>query len=501
MSADKSYWVEMMAPGEKDFNFNARVGFTSAAYRNAALRELNGRITINHMPVTFMSDLCTSLIIAKPVYDINCQELDQLITMRSRYSTVITPSKKSSPNADLVIIWIHSNDQIGLKTAADAVRRIVQPKTVDFESTEEFRCVTGPAGREELRGIEADTGAKITVDARLMNVLVRGPETARRRAAMAVDRFVADNKTLLRTEVLLGTCGNTVRLMKLLLTKYGVDLEQLQRRTGALYLELQLRRHALVFRGTKDAYESLQMALREDEAQLTDEPTATPSDDSPACTVCFCPIDKGDIYRLEYCGHAYCRQPCIGALLQQKCRDADFPAACVQEDCGESVVLRDLTNLLGHSPEAKSRWHRAAVESLVKANPGQYHYCTTPDCPTVYRAATSPDEGVRFRCSQCSAVTCTACHVHYHDGVTCAEYEAMKRDGNVDIITWLNDDVANRALCPSCKTPMEKDGGCNHIYCTACHAHICWKCKGTFDTATATYDHLSHDHNGIFDWM
>ena len=493
----KSYRIKMMAPGEKDFNFNARVVFTSAAHRNAALRELDGRITIDRMPVTFMSDLCTSLIIAKPVYDINCQELDQLITTRSRYGTVITPSKKSSPNADLVVIWIHSNDQIGLQTAADAVRRVVQPKTVEFESTEEFRCVTGPAGREELRRIEADTGAKITVDARLMNVLVHGPETARRRAAMAVDRFVEDNKTLLNKEKLLGTRGNSARLVKLLLTKYGVDLEHLQRRTGALFLELQLRRHALVFRGTEDAYTSLQMALREDEAQLTDEPTATPSDDSPDCPVCFCPIDEGDIYRLEYCGHAYCR-PCIGALLQQKCRDADFPAACVQEDCRESVVLRDLTNLLGHSLEAKSCWHRAALESLVKTNPGQYHYCTTPDCTTVYRAATSRDDGVRFRCCQCSAVTCTACHVHYHDDYdTCAAYQATHRDDKDDINAWISENSANRALCPSCKTPMEKAGGCNHMYCSACHAHMCWTCKKTFPSAPATYDHMRRYHGGI----
>ena len=493
------YRVEMIPPKEKDFDYNARIIFTSAVDEMTVLGTLEGQVTVGRKPVTFTRDLRTSFVVAKPVYDVIREELDQVMTACSRGGTFVKVPKKSFPNARHIVVLIYSDDRSGLQVASDSVRRVVQPKTVEFDSTEEFRCVTGPAGREELRRIEADSGAKITVDARLMNVLIHGPETVRRRAAMAVGRFVQDNKTLSRKEVLLGTRGNSAGLMKLLLTKYGVDLEQLQRRTGALYLELQLRRHALLFRGTTDAYDSLQKALREDEAQLTDVPTTTPSADSANCPVCFCPIDEGDIYRLEYCGHAYCR-PCIGALLQQKCRDAEFPVACVQEDCGEAVVLRDLTNLLAHSPEAKSRGHRAAVESLVKTNPGQYHYCTTPDCPTVYRAATSRDDGVRFRCSQCSAAMCTACHVHYHDGVTCAAYQATTRADDVtqkaslcedDLETWLSEDSSNRFLCPSCAVPVQTNPGSAHVVCDTCHAYICGTCKATFEQLSETHDHLS----------
>ena len=111
---------------------------------------------------------------------------------------------------------------------------------------------------------------------------------------------------------------------------------------------------------------------------------------------------------------------------------------------------------------------------------------------------TSRDDGVRFRCCQCSAVTCTACHVQYHDDYdTCAAYQATHRDDNDGFNAWISEDSANRALCPSCKTPMEKDGGCNHMYCTACHAHTCWTCKKTFPSASATYDHMRRYHGGI----
>ena len=501
------YRVEINPPKEKDFDFNARISFTNAADGMTALRALNDHVTMNSKPVTFTHDLRTSLTVARPVYDTIREELERIIQLCSRDGNFVNVSKKPVPDARNVVVWVHSDSLPGLQMAIDTVRRVIRAETVQFESTEVFRSITGPVGREELRRIEADTGAKIMVDARVMKLLVHGSETAQRRAVMLVDRFVQDNTALLCKELLLrdfASRGNTVQLMKRLLNNYSVDLEELQRHTGAHYLELRLRRHSLEFRGTEGAYESLQRALREDDAQLTEGSTTKPTTESPNCPLCFCPVDGGDTYRLEYCGHAYCRQ-CFGALLGQKCRDAEFPVTCEQEDCGEPIVLRDLTNLLGPSVDAKTRWRRAAVESFVKANRNQYRYCVTADCPTIYRAA-ARDEGVCFRCSQCSVSMCTSCHVHYHEGVTCAAYQAKKRDEKVgqnvclcedDLKTWLCDDPTNRVLCPSCATPLEKTAGYDHMECAGCHMHICWNCKVTFQNLKDTYDHLSQCPGGF----
>ena len=493
------YRVEMIPAKEKDFYYNARIIFTTAAVGITALRALNDHVTMGRKPVAFTPDLRTSLTVARPVFDTICEELEQVIQLCSRDGNFVNVSKKSPLDVRNVVVWIHSDSLPGLRMAADTVRRVIRTETVQFESTEEFRCVTGPAGLQELRRIEADTVAKIMVDARVMNVLVHGSETAQRRALMLVDRFVQDNKALLSKELLLrdfASRGKTVQLMKRLLAKYGVELEELQRHTGAHYLELQLRRHALMFRGTEGAYESLQKELREDDAQLTDGSTTKPTTDSPNCPLCFCPVDDLDTYRLEYCGHAYCRQ-CIGDLLKYKCRDAEFPVTCVQEGCGEPIVLRDLINLLGKSGDQSTRWHRATVESFVKVNRELVRYCVTPDCPIVYRAA-ARDEGVRFMCSECSVLLCTACHTQYHDGVTCATYKAMSRDDYDGIKSWLSKDSANHALCPSCAMPIEKDGGCHHMQCTGCHPHICWKCKAVFQSSGETYAHMIKHHGGHF---
>jgi len=38
---------------------------------------------------------------------------------------------------------------------------------------------------------------------------------------------------------------------------------------------------------------------------------------------------------------------------------------------------------------------------------------------------------------------------------------------------WLRE---NCRACPRCKAQIQKNGGCNHMRCTKCHAHFCWAC-------------------------
>lgn len=51
---------------------------------------------------------------------------------------------------------------------------------------------------------------------------------------------------------------------------------------------------------------------------------------------------------------------------------------------------------------------------------------------------------------------------------------------------------------PKCGVAIYKDGGCDHVTCEACDAHICWRCGETFDDAGACYGHLDDAHGSYF---
>lgn len=55
--------------------------------------------------------------------------------------------------------------------------------------------------------------------------------------------------------------------------------------------------------------------------------------------------------------------------------------------------------------------------------------------------------------------------------------------------------------CPNsqCGVAIMKNGGCNHMECTACKKHFCWICADvSYDTSQETYDHLYKNHGGAF---
>jgi hypothetical protein len=76
--------------------------------------------------------------------------------------------------------------------------------------------------------------------------------------------------------------------------------------------------------------------------------------------------------------------------------------------------------------------------------------------------------------------------------MTCAEYQdSLNLEANHD---FMRENGIKE--CPRCATPIEKDGGCNHMTCAGCHAHICWNCLASFEEPGACYEHLTEVHGG-----
>ena len=73
-------------------------------------------------------------------------------------------------------------------------------------------------------------------------------------------------------------------------------------------------------------------------------------------------------------------------------------------------------------------------------------------------------------CKACGQRSCYTHDISWHRGLTCSQYDTKR--GN---------DKATKAFiksktkpCPRCGIRIIKDGGCNHMFCTACKKQFNW---------------------------
>ncbi|QPG73077.1 hypothetical protein FOA43_000382 [Brettanomyces nanus] len=70
---------------------------------------------------------------------------------------------------------------------------------------------------------------------------------------------------------------------------------------------------------------------------------------------------------------------------------------------------------------------------------------------------------------------CYNCLKEDHSPCPCAIVKKWERKCKDDSETahWI---VANTKDCPKCSSPIEKNGGCNHMVCRSCQHQFCWVC-------------------------
>ena len=229
--------------------------------------------------------------------------------------------------------------------------------------------------------------------------------------------------------------------------------------------------------------ESLSDAIQS-QHQLKDEET---------CPVCYCSIDEPD--RLA-CGHAYC-SGCLRHFLLTASDTKQFPLSCIGDEgkCGLPVPLPVIQRFL-LPPQIKRLLEVSFLDHLGH-HPEKFRYCVTPDCPEIYSLESDSGGGI-FRCRSCFVSVCVSCGED-HEGFSCEEWK-VHRDPEAQerLLEGWAEGNRNVKKCPKCNILIEKNGGCNHMTCPKCEAHICWRCLGVF-AAGEIYNHMELVHGGMLD--
>ena len=209
-------------------------------------------------------------------------------------------------------------------------------------------------------------------------------------------------------------------------------------------------------------------------------------EDFIACAICWCDI-TGDAYTTP-CGHIYDKK-----CFVSQCSSASIHIRCFGAggSCQVTLTFSELELALTRD-ELDSLLCRAFTDH-IHTHPAQYQYCPTASCDQIYAVT---DDYKVFTRSTCLTSICTTCNAVSHEGLTCEQNEQAAK-ANDGFLAWKEQSGAKD--CPRCGCTIENNGGCRHMQCLACKAHICWVCLKSFDNGGKTYDHLGEEHGGIFD--
>ncbi|KAK6744212.1 hypothetical protein RB195_011113 [Necator americanus] len=242
------------------------------------------------------------------------------------------------------------------------------------------------------------------------------------------------------------------------------------------------------------------------------------------CDVCLENKSGRECARFSPCRHSFCKE-CVAAYFKEKLTSVEISSlTCLSDGCESSASQQLIVELLGQ--EAFDRYETVLLSKTLN---GLDDVCVCPRITCQKPAAISKATDNLATCLVCGYSFCTGCRRTFHgvhpcknkfdisissfveneDGtwglreVTLQEYlratpeeriemgwwyggienleaemeEAMKKV-DAHSYMWIQE---NSKKCPNCSIPIQKNGGCKKVICSACKTPFCWVCEVILD--------------------
>nr|XP_023667558.1 ankyrin repeat and IBR domain-containing protein 1 [Paramormyrops kingsleyae] len=216
------------------------------------------------------------------------------------------------------------------------------------------------------------------------------------------------------------------------------------------------------------------------------------------CGICMCPISVFEDPVDMSCSHEFCRA-CWEGFLNLKIQEGEaHNIFCPAHDCFQLVPVEVIESVV--SREMDKRYLQFDIKAFVENNPA-IKWCPTAGCERAVRlnrlgpgaAASDP---LSFPLLRAPAVDCGKGHVfcweclgEAHEPCDCQTWNMwlqkvseMKPEELAGVseayedaanCLWL---LTNSKPCANCKSPIQKNEGCNHMQCAKCKYDFCWIC-------------------------
>ncbi|XP_068091367.1 ankyrin repeat and IBR domain-containing protein 1 isoform X1 [Hyperolius riggenbachi] len=230
-----------------------------------------------------------------------------------------------------------------------------------------------------------------------------------------------------------------------------------------------------------------------------DEISLSPGDiDTALCGICMCSISVFEDPVEIPCGHDFCRS-CWESFLNLKIQEGEaHNIFCPAYDCFQLVPVEVIESVV--SKEMDKRYLLFDIKAFVENNTA-IRWCPTAACERAVRLKkqgtnTSGSDTLTFPLLRAPAVDCGKGHLfcweclgEAHEPCDCQTWKnwlhkvsEMKPEELVGVseafedaanCLWL---LTNSKTCANCKSPIQKNEGCNHMQCAKCKYDFCWIC-------------------------
>ncbi|CAL1288271.1 unnamed protein product [Larinioides sclopetarius] len=477
-SQDK-FTIDLKKPTSKDFRWNACIFFQNPCDGERAVNGLKIRPYIEGvLDLQMKPSLQTSLYCKREVFTAVEDEIAEALNFfKDNAKPGCTLEINAVPSGENnVQIKITSNNLSDISDARKAILGFLLGDQIECYGKPSLEKLFSKLGQEHLKKIaEAKSKCYVEINVHKKVVTVFGNTSACNSVKLEINEFLnqLEDEDLEELELMSG--NEKPGILRVLLSTYGHDLEELKTASGLTNIEIDSRRHVLTVRGSRTAVTACKGIIEDIKTKLEDVIT---EEDAEVCPVCYDKVSDQS-HRLEYCGHLYCKE-CILHWFQTA---SDFPLCCIT--CESPVVLEDIQWATKEVKLFDQEIYKKSLVAFVESR-DDVSYCPSPDCPMIFRIS---NDGTVFQCPICNNSICTQCKELFHYGMSCSWNKICKGDEDYSLKMWMEADPEGRKTCPSCSAPIEKNGGCNHMTCWKCKCHMCWLCLRVFPNAEMVYQH------------
>ncbi|KAM4633718.1 ankyrin repeat and IBR domain-containing protein 1-like isoform 2-T2 [Polymixia lowei] len=230
-----------------------------------------------------------------------------------------------------------------------------------------------------------------------------------------------------------------------------------------------------------------------------DQISLTPADeDSTLCGICMCSISVFEEPVDMSCGHEFCRA-CWEGFLNLKIQEGEaHNIFCPAFDCFQLVPVEVIESVV--SREMDKRYLQFDIKAFVENN-SAIRWCPKAGCERAVRLNTqgpgaSTSDPLSFPLLRAPAVDCGKGHLfcwecqgEAHEPCDCETWKMWlqkvteMRPQDLAGVSEAYEDAANclwlltnSKSCANCKSPIQKNEGCNHMQCAKCKYDFCWIC-------------------------